>query len=363
MDGLLPKAGMLPRITGIAAAFLLTSGLFGDGAEPAGVYSADGANVTCAAMAGGNTAAAGLDDGRAVVWKIEKGETAAFRAGAPVLSVAFSRDGRFLAAGDLEGGITVWDLNTGVEADGYYCAAPVGKVAFSPDGKRLLALSHSRAGLVLGPNAPASHDLHLFGRGGSGGRWILRGEFRAAFFADRESILALSSGPSGTFSHVFAVNSGEVVAKFEHGTPAYAIAWMPPRESILLGHMEAVSAWNALENFHTGPFRGESGAVHSIQWVPGTSLFYTAGSREILLRTMPTGEVVDAVRAGLGETFRPGLSISDDGARFMAVAESGGRREARCWSIEQSIITRSAASASGARSGAEPVFGLADASG
>jgi hypothetical protein len=65
------------------------------------------------------------------------------------MSVAFSGDGKRLAAGDGDGGITVWDLSTGDTLqtldrhDGYVCG-----LAFSPDGTRLASASQDGTVLV-----------------------------------------------------------------------------------------------------------------------------------------------------------------------------------------------------------------------
>jgi WD40 repeat protein len=63
----------------------------------------------------------------------------------PVLSVAFSRDGKRIVAGNSSKTATVWDAQTGtalVELKGH--TGPVFSVAFSPDGKRALTGSGDR---------------------------------------------------------------------------------------------------------------------------------------------------------------------------------------------------------------------------
>jgi WD40 repeat protein len=71
----------------------------------------------------------------------------------PVLSVAFSRDGKFVAAGNLMGDLRVWDLASGAEAaawntpdftswgiiKSHHYVGGIFGVSFSPDGNELLA--------------------------------------------------------------------------------------------------------------------------------------------------------------------------------------------------------------------------------
>jgi WD40 repeat protein len=59
----------------------------------------------------------------------------------PVYSVAFSPDGKTLAAGSADGTVGLWDVATGQQIGDPLAApgGPVYSVAFSPDGKTLAA--------------------------------------------------------------------------------------------------------------------------------------------------------------------------------------------------------------------------------
>jgi WD40 repeat protein len=61
-----------------------------------------------------------------------------------VLSVAFSPDGRFLAAGSRYRGVQLWDHRTGAELARGLRETPVAGLAFSPDGSRLAGACHDR---------------------------------------------------------------------------------------------------------------------------------------------------------------------------------------------------------------------------
>jgi len=57
--------------------------------------------------------------------------------GAWVESVSFSPDGRFLASGDVDGVVRMWDIESGREVRRMKHGADVKSVGFSPDGRFL----------------------------------------------------------------------------------------------------------------------------------------------------------------------------------------------------------------------------------
>ena len=84
----------------------------------------------------GKTLAAGDNDGHVGLWDVATGRrTAALNEGDPVYGVAFSRDGKTLAVGDYGGYVGLWDVATGRRTAALNEGNPVLSVAFSPDGK------------------------------------------------------------------------------------------------------------------------------------------------------------------------------------------------------------------------------------
>src|SRR5262249_6671078 len=84
---------------------------------------------------------AGSRQGEIVLWKAATGKVVRLlqtHLGAPIASLAFSRDGRTLASGDEDGRVCLWEVATGREilpTRGH--AGGVWSLAFSPDGKTL----------------------------------------------------------------------------------------------------------------------------------------------------------------------------------------------------------------------------------
>src|SRR5205823_1573620 len=83
-----------------------------------------------------------------------------------VFSVAFSPDGKTLAAGSWDGTVRLWEVASGKELGQFEKQkAPVRSVAFSPDGK-LLACGGEGAEVVLWDPATAKELRRLVGHKG-----------------------------------------------------------------------------------------------------------------------------------------------------------------------------------------------------
>src|SRR5215472_3020233 len=107
------------------------------------VFTATGSVYSVAFSPDGKALAAGSDDGSVRLWDLATRQPGrpVTTSGSPVYSVAFSRDGKTLAAGSNDGSIRLWDLATrqpigGPLSNGH---TSINSVAFSRDGKTLAA--------------------------------------------------------------------------------------------------------------------------------------------------------------------------------------------------------------------------------
>jgi WD40 repeat protein len=103
-----------------------------------------GGVIALALAPSGRALAAGSMDGAVSIWDLATGRvTRRFRAGL-ALSIAYTPDGRRLVTGTLGGRVTLWDAEAGRElftlADKFDYVA---SVAVTPDGRRIVGLGMS----------------------------------------------------------------------------------------------------------------------------------------------------------------------------------------------------------------------------
>jgi WD40 repeat protein/tRNA A-37 threonylcarbamoyl transferase component Bud32 len=92
----------------------------------------------------GTRLAAGLNEGRIVLWDVGTGEQLLAMVGhdRKVSSIDFNHDGTRIVSGSEDGTVRLWDAHTGAELVTVHRAdlgVPIESVAFSPDGKHLAA--------------------------------------------------------------------------------------------------------------------------------------------------------------------------------------------------------------------------------
>src|SRR5262249_45325798 len=99
------------------------------------------------------------NDVEVVLWEVASGSVGQrFKGpqGYPAQALAFSPDGRLLAAGLNDGTVLLWDLAMGRECKRYTGhRGAVKSLAFAPDGARLASGSADRTGLVWDVRSPA----------------------------------------------------------------------------------------------------------------------------------------------------------------------------------------------------------------
>jgi hypothetical protein len=215
----------------------------------------------------GRTLAAGDDGGHVGVWDVATGRrTATLTEGNSVVSVAFSPDGRTLAVGDYGGHVGVWDVATGRRTATLAEGKGVYDVAFSPDGRTL-----------------AVGDV-----GGDVGVWDVVTGRRTATLAEGNEVDAVAYSPDGpilvtgdSLGNVIIWNavSGQQLARLSENGTVDGLAFSRDGQVLAIGSQNGnvVLLWQNLANltqrFFTrlicGKIRGNMTQAQWAEYAPG----------------------------------------------------------------------------------------------
>jgi WD40 repeat protein len=152
--------------------------------------------------------------------------------GGPVSCLAFSPDGKTLAAGSYDKTINLWDVTSGKKTrtlEGNTGTGSVHSVAFSPDGKTLASACQDNSGSQ--DNPPASH---------------------------------------GGMIRLWNVSSGQNTATLQdHAGLVWSVAFSPDGKTLASGnHDKTIRLWDVTSGKNTATLKGHTGPVHSVAFSP-----------------------------------------------------------------------------------------------
>ena len=259
----------------------------------------------------GKTLAAGDYGGQVGLWDVATGRRTAVLAegSGTVYTVAFSPDGKTLAAGDYGGRVGLWDVATGRRTAALAEGSPVRGVAFSPDGKTLAAGdSGGRLGLwdvATGRGAAALAE-------GSGT------VYRVAFSPDGKT---LAAGDYGGQVGLWGVATGRQAALAE-GSAVYGVAFSPDGKTLAAGDGAGrVRLWDLATGQPTAVLN-EGSPVGGVAFSPdGKTLAAGEGAGRVGLWDVATGRRTAALAEG--SPVRD-VAFSPDG-KTLAAGDGGGR--------------------------------------
>lgn len=267
--------------------------------------------------ADGRTLAVADGEGRVLLYDVQPGKGAATLTalGVPLAgpakglalhAVAFSADGRALAAGGAGGKVQLWTLADRARPQPVpvQLAGPTGtvtSVAFSPDGHRLVAGSKDQKAYVWLLATPATAP-QVFGDAGS---WVNA----VTFSPDGLHIVA---GGSDHHLRIYETYSRALVADLPHAGPITASTYLPDGRTLATGSADGmVRLWPT-----PGPTAAmTTGRTFSLAYLGSGRLAAMTSKNTLRIfdvaqphRPQPVGEPVAAPSAGVGPSGSAGFS-------------------------------------------------------
>jgi WD40 repeat protein/tRNA A-37 threonylcarbamoyl transferase component Bud32 len=320
----------------------------------AGAFSPDGSRIVTTS-----------EDGLARVWDTASGrKLATFRGnGAPIYSVAFSPDGRWIANGvwvtnsSQAATATVWEAATGqllLSLKGH--AGSVWSVAFSPDGRKLVTSSEDRTAKVWDLATGRAiltlegHQERIWSVAFSpNGQWIATGsldqtvkiwdaasgrELRTLGHGDKVWGVAFSpdsqrvvTGCGDTLARVWQVSSGrELLVLHGHTAGVGTVAFSPDGQRIATGSADrTVKLWDALTGQEVATLRGHTSYLISVVFSPNGKLLLSA-SADKTAKIWETPEDHNPLTLRGHHDWIRAVSFSPDSQRIISISQNGAAR-------------------------------------
>jgi WD40 repeat protein len=266
----------------------------------------------------------------------------AFNLHAPVNAVAFSSNGRMLAAAAADGTVRTWatqSLGTGVPARALRRhAADVGALAFSPDGSLLASSSYD--GIVAIEDARSGATRRLIN---------VRPAWSIALAFISDSQLAIGMEPEGV--SVFDVPTGKRLTSFTTGFEVYSLAASPDGKHIAVAPGFIYDLTGTLVE----KVLGHHGLVYSMTFLDNDRLLTSSWSGTALLQSLSSRAIITTFAAPAtlrvtGPTDRAPIQVFYPVTSAVAygnvVITGSADHLVRCWDARSGMLLQSLADAS-----------------
>ncbi|ALG08195.1 WD40 repeat domain-containing protein [Kibdelosporangium phytohabitans] len=278
----------------------------------------------------GRTLAAGSRDRTVRLWNVATRKEFAVLTGhtGQVFAVAFSPDGRILATTGNDASVRLWDVASRKEIvalTGHTKA--VWEVAFSPDG-RMLATSSGDASVRLWDTANHKETAVLTGHTGQ--------VFGVAFSPDNRT-LATSSGDASVRLWDTA-NHKETAVLTGHTGQVFGVAFSPDNRTLATSSGDAsVRLWDTANHKETAVLTGHTGDVLAVAFSPDGRTLATATSDSRVRLWATANHTLTATLTGHTGQIHA-VAFSPDGR---TLASASNDNTAVLWDMNGPILTPS----------------------
>ncbi len=276
----------------------------------------------------GKTLAAGCTGGTLILWNVETGQPI----GQPltghtdwVPSVAFSPDGKTLAAGNGDSTIFLWDMATG-KPIGQPLEGHIGfvtSVTFSPDGKTLASGSWDKTIILW--DIVTGHPIGQPLTGHTG--WVTS----VAFSPDGKT---LASGSDDRTIILWDVATGQPTGQALTGHTGFVsnVAFSPDGKTLASGSGDkTIILWDVATGQPIGqPLTDNTSGVSSVAFSPnGKMLASSGGDNTIILWDVATGQPIGQPLTGHAD-YVSSVAFSPDGK---TLASGSGDKTIILWDV------------------------------
>lgn len=274
--------------------------------------------------------ATGSSDGTVVLWRTtERRRAAVFTAGGRVRSVAFSPDGRTLAAGvsGVAGGaVRVWDVTGRRAVATLTTDAPVRAVAYAPDG-RTLASAESDGTITLWRAGGRYRSITTFVGHGEGVNAL-------AFSPDGRTLA--SAGSDHTVRLWDTAGHRRTVVLRGHTAEVLGVAFAPDGRTVASGGADrVVRLWDRARRRATATLAGTSDDVNAVSFTPdSTTVIGAGGDGAVRLWDVRSHQITTTLS---GHTdYVLGVAVDPHGA---LLATAGFDESVVLWDLSRSALT------------------------
>lgn len=265
-------------------------------------------------------------DGTIRLWHVDRSSRfpvgRPLKAGGPVLSAAFSPDGRSLASGSFNK-LVVWNIASGRPIRVEHLRGPVASVAYSPNGDWLAAGSLN--GTVVLWNTHTGQSAAM--------KATPSGSVRSVVFSRTSNMLA--AGETGGRVVLWTVADHRHLRTLTgHPNDVYALAFSPTTDTLAAaGGGNKIVLWNLDEGYEVQrTLTGQEPFVYSLAFSPRGDVLAASGVGDVELWDPATGtQIAPPLTGQRGAVY--GVAFSADGK---TLASAGADRTIRVWNYRPS---------------------------